>query len=88
MHKHVITYTKLEFISFEKLPITIIDYRKILNGFADLDDYQNFVEQYNPFDDLNIYNFDNITLKLVFANFNNINKYNLQVIDAVFFDNI
>ncbi|AJI45384.1 tRNA (5-methylaminomethyl-2-thiouridine)(34)-methyltransferase MnmD [Francisella tularensis subsp. novicida] len=85
-HKYVINDSQLEFISFEKFPITINDLRKILNSFAELDGYQSFVEQYNPIDGLNIYKFDNITLKLIIDDVNNINHYNLPVIDAWFLD--
>ncbi|MDE4992390.1 tRNA U-34 5-methylaminomethyl-2-thiouridine biosynthesis protein, partial [Francisella tularensis subsp. holarctica] len=69
-HKYVINDSQLEFISFEKFPITINDLRKILNSFAEIDGYQSFVEQYNPIDGLNIYKFDNINLKLIIDDVN------------------
>ncbi|MDE4959568.1 tRNA U-34 5-methylaminomethyl-2-thiouridine biosynthesis protein, partial [Francisella tularensis subsp. holarctica] len=70
-HKYVINESQLEFISIEKLPITINDLRKILNSFAELYGYQSFVEQYNPIDGLHSYKYDNITLKLIIDDVNN-----------------
>ena len=70
-HKYVCKDSQLEFISFEKFPIAALnDLGEILKSFDELDDYRNFLEQYNHLEDLNIYEFDNITLKLIIDDVN------------------
>ncbi|MFV9924695.1 MAG: tRNA (5-methylaminomethyl-2-thiouridine)(34)-methyltransferase MnmD [Francisella endosymbiont of Hyalomma scupense] len=85
-HKYACKDSQLEFISFEKFPIALNDLGEILKSFDELDDYRNFLEQYNPLEGLNIYEFDNITLKLIIDDVNNINHYSLPFIDAWFLD--
>ncbi|GAB4222912.1 MAG: tRNA (5-methylaminomethyl-2-thiouridine)(34)-methyltransferase MnmD [Francisella sp.] len=77
---------KLEYISFEKFPIRIDDITKILGSFSELNNYHDFLKQYNPKEGLNIYNFNNITLILIIDDVNNINNYKLDMIDALFLD--
>ncbi|MED7788648.1 tRNA (5-methylaminomethyl-2-thiouridine)(34)-methyltransferase MnmD [Francisella sp. 19X1-34] len=77
---------ELEFISFEKYPMSLEDISKVLNGFKQLNNYERFLELYKPQKGLNIISFENVTLKLIIDDVNNIEQYKFSKVDTWFLD--
>ncbi len=77
---------KLEYISFEKHPISPCDLKEIfiaLNGIAG---HEKLLSTYDPKPGLNILKFNNIILKLIIDDAKYIGTYDLDTIDAWFLD--
>ncbi|MBY7735329.1 tRNA (5-methylaminomethyl-2-thiouridine)(34)-methyltransferase MnmD [Francisella philomiragia] len=77
---------KLEFVSFEKYPISPSDLKEIfiaLNGIAG---HEKLLSAYDPKPGLNIYKFNNVILKLIIDDARYISNYDLDVVDTWFLD--
>ncbi|WP_150466943.1 tRNA (5-methylaminomethyl-2-thiouridine)(34)-methyltransferase MnmD [Francisella sp. SYW-9] len=77
---------QLEFVSFEKYPMDLENTSKVLNSFEQLNNYEKFLEQYKPQKGLNIISFENVTLKLIIDDVNNIGQYRFSKVDSWFLD--
>ncbi|MED7818366.1 MULTISPECIES: tRNA (5-methylaminomethyl-2-thiouridine)(34)-methyltransferase MnmD [unclassified Francisella] len=78
--------TYLEFVSFEKYPMTLNDISRVLKSFNNLEGCQELLNQYTLEEGLNIFNFKGITLKLIIDDINNIDKYTFSKVDSWFLD--
>ncbi|QIW10549.1 tRNA (5-methylaminomethyl-2-thiouridine)(34)-methyltransferase MnmD [Francisella sp. LA112445] len=77
---------QLEFVSFEKYPMDLENISKVLSSFKQLCNYHRFLELYKPQEGLNIISFENITLKLIIDDVNNIEQYTFTEVDCWFLD--
>lgn len=77
---------KLEYISFEKYPISPCDLKEIFTALNGIAGHEKLLSVYDPKPGLNIYKFNNVILKLIIDDARYISNYDLGKVDTWFLD--